>query len=517
MVDVAGPPNLAKSELHVGINADYADPVRLKQLLKTNLDTLASVSLADSNDYYARCLHFQIATSLFHGIGSRITEDLALQYLASAALGGLKRSISMYCLVENSCPQAQDLALKVPRDLFLTLGHLEGSFESTDYLRASDLQLFHVAKEAERLFEAEIRHLFTQDDVSVMASSPKIWESFIDSLDKIALTAGDSELFAAIAAEDLEALQSVCGRNPAVEVLTHSGLTPLHALTLIDDNVAAKMASPLISLGADSESNASEPRGDWKNRTSLGQGYPLSWAVIKNRPLLVEVLVGIPFSKKGRSDEEKMAEMFLLMARFQRHTMIRTLIQHQEIFENAKQRMPDRGLLMRALSLSIEGSDHDTIGRRWSLGSQFQKDRESTVQLLLDLDADPLYTQTQSYHMPLRQTILRGDLVSLRLFIKHLCPERKAALKFLGRTGVLQDGRQTPIYWSALFGSLEAPCRDVFRYLLSEFPELIEQRSVSGRTPLHSAACHGDLIATRELLAHDAKVLIFLSRSNAFR
>ena len=509
MIEVAGPPNLAKSVLQVGINADYADPVRLKQLLKTNLDALASASLADSNDYYARCLHFQIATSLFRGIGSRINEDLALQYLASAALGGLKRSISMFCLVESSCTQAQGLTFEVPRSLCLTLGHLEGSLEASDYLRASDLQLFHVAKEAEKLVEAEVRHLFTQDDVSGMESSPKIWESVMDSLEKMALTAGDSELFAAIATEDLETLQSVCGRSPAVQVSTHSGLTPLHALTLINDHVAAKMAPLLIALGADSESNASEPRGDWKNRTCLGLGYPLSWAIIKNRPLLVEVLVGTSFSKKGRADEEKMADIILLMARFQRHTMIRTLIQHQEIYEKIKQRTPDRGLLMHALSLSIEGSDHNTIGRRWSLGSQFQKDRESTVQLLLDLCADPLCSQTQPYHIPLRKTILRGDLISLRLFIKHLCPERKDALKLLGRTGVLQDGRQKPIYWSALFGSLEAPCPDVFRYLLSEYPELVEQRSVSGRTPLHSAACHGDLIAIKELLAHGAKVLTF--------
>ena len=509
MIEVAGPPNLAKSVLQVGVNADYADPVRLKQLLKTNLDALASVSLADSNGYYARCLHFQIATSLFRGIGSRINEDLALQYLASAALGGLKRSISMYCLVENSCTKAQDLAVEVPRRLFLTLGHLNGSFEARDYLRASDLQLFRLTKEAEKLFEAEVRHFFTQDDVSGMESSPKIWESFMDLLDKMALTAGDSELFTAIAAEDLEALQSVCSRSPALKVMGHSGLTPLHALTFINDHVAADMALLLIALGADSESNASEPSGSWKNRTCLGLGHPLSWAIIKNRPLLVKVLVEASFSKETTADGEKMVDIFLLMAHFQRHTMIKTLVQHEEIYVRAKQTIPDHGLLTQALSLSIEGSNHDTIGRRWSLGSQFQKDRESTVQLLLGLCPDPPCTQTQPYQMPLRKTILRGDLASLRLFIKHLCPERKDALKLLGRTGVLQDGRRTPIYWSALFGSLEAPCRDVFRYLLSEYPELVEQRSVSGRTPLHSAACHGDLIAVRELLTHGAKVLTF--------
>ena len=512
MIEVAGPPNSAKSVLQVGVNADYADPVRLKQLLKTNLDALASANLADSNDYYARCLHFQIATSLFRGIGSRINEDLALQYLASAALGGLKRSISMYCLVENSCTQAQDLAFEVPRSLFLTLGHLNGSFEARDYLRASDLQFFHVAEEAEKLFEAELRHFFTQNDVSEMESSPKIWESYMDLLDKMALTAGDSEIFAAIAAEDLETLQSVCSRSPGIKTMSHSELTPLHALTLINDHVAAKMAPLLIALGADSESNASEPPGSWKNRTCLGLGYPLSWAIIKNRPLLVEVLVGASFSKERTAEEEKMVEIFLLMAHFQRHTMIETLAQHEEIYEKAKQTIPNHGLLTQALSLSIEGSNHDTIGRRWSLGSQFQKDRESTVQLLLDLGADPLCTQTQPYHTPLRKTILRGDLVSLRLLLKHLCPERQDALKLLGRTGVLQDGRQTPIYWSALFGSLEAPCRDVFRYLLSEYPELVEQQSVSGRTPLHSAACHGDLLAVRELLAHGAKVLAFTSQ-----
>ena len=145
MIEVAGPQNLVKSVLQVGLNADYADLVRLKQLLKTNLDALASASLADSNFYYARCLHFQIASSLFRGIGSRINEDLALQYLASAALVGLKRSISMYYLVKNSCTQAQDLAFELPQSLLLTLGHLEGSLEARDYLRASDLQLFHVA------------------------------------------------------------------------------------------------------------------------------------------------------------------------------------------------------------------------------------------------------------------------------------------------------------------------------------------------------------------------------------
>ena len=295
-----------------------------------------------------------------------------------------------------------------------------------------------------------------------MKSSPRIWESFMDSLDRMALTAGDSEMFAPIAAEDLETLQSVCSRSPAVKATSHSGLTPLHALTLINDHVAAKMAPLLIALG-----------------------------------------------KKRTTDEGKTIEIFLLMAHFQRHTMIKTLLQHGEICEKAKKKMSDRDLLTQALSLCIEGSNHDTIGRRWSLRSQFQKDRESTVQLLLDLGADPLYPQTQPSHMPLRKTILRGDLVILRLFIKHLCPERKDALKLLGRTGVLQDGRQKPIYWSALFGSLETPCRDVNRYLLSEYPELVEQRSVSGRTPLHSAACHGDLIAIGELLAHGVKVLTF--------
>ena len=77
MIEVAGPPNLVKSVLQTGTDADYVDPVRLKRVLRANVDIMSSASRADPNDYYARCLHFQIAICLFLGIGSRVDEDLA--------------------------------------------------------------------------------------------------------------------------------------------------------------------------------------------------------------------------------------------------------------------------------------------------------------------------------------------------------------------------------------------------------------------------------------------------------
>ena len=506
MIQVAGPPNLEKSVLQAGSDADYSEPQRLQQLLVSNFEALSRARTVDADSYYAKCLHFQTAICLLRGIGSRIDEGLALRYLASAALGGLKRSISMFCSIEDSC--AQRLAVDLPRRLFLALGHFAGSLEASDYLQRWNLQTYHIVREAEKLQEDRVRHAFEQCERST-SPEPEFMQTLVDSLDKMFLSGG-SDLFRVIAAEDFDALESFLCRDSQVKVINHAGLAPLHAVTLISDEVAAKMASLLITHGADVDADASEPMGDWKNRKTLGLGDPLSWAIIKNRPLLATVLIENRafLEEPGVGAAIAMARYLPLMVRFQRYKMIESLLQYRGIYEIAKQEA-SKDLLTRALTSSIERSDHDTVGSRWGLGSRFHMDREFTTKLLLDLGVDPLSQQIGDQNMPFRKAILRGDVVSLKLYIRHSCPTREKALEILGRTGVLARGRSKPIYWTALFGSLEAPCRDVFRYLVQEYPELIEQPSVSGRTPLHSAACNGDLVATEELLKQGAKVLVF--------
>ena len=76
----------------------------------------------------------------------------------------------------------------------------------------------------------------------------------------------------------------------------------------------------------------------------------------------------------------------------------------------------------------------------------------------------------------------------------------------MNRTGILSQGATEVINWSALRGSLHAPCRKAFMYVLGRFPDTIDQVSSRGLSPLSHAADEGDAFAVNELLKHGATI-----------
>ena len=498
---VSGEPLLHKTSFFPGSEHEYEDPYLLWLLICHNDTALDSVP---DGEHYQRVLHYQIAACLFQGHGAKVDEGVALEYLASAALGGIKRAMYMLQQVEASC--GIRLPHDFPRMLFLILGHLNGSSEASDILRDTKPKVYNTAQLLLNLIrweglgqEVPYLRLVLLPDCEAMRD-----EENSLSLD-IRCAKGDPDYFLAIENEQVAVVETLASQGTDPTVLNHSGLSVLHTLSLISDEVSAKLADTLVAAGAKISCESMEPFAFWKNRVCNGRSTPLIWAIVKGKTRLAHTLLRLDKVFEESSTPYYLTA-FTLMVQLRRHTMLEgTLEFDNNITKALAGDMRDRVLFDSLYFCTEDYNDGNSIGRRWSLGAQFEEGRKATASLLLKLGANLLWERGNNSAWPLRNAILKGDAVCVKLYVEDLEAKGQDLLTLMGRSGLFCKGNTTNVFWSALRASLNAPCRKAFLYILDMFPDTIDELSVSGLSPLGHAASEGDAFSVDRLLTRGAK------------
>ena len=493
---VSKEPMLNQTPLLPGSDLDFEDPAKLWMLVLRNDRALDAV---DDNEYYCRVLHYQISACLLEGRGSKVDEVSALRYLASAAMGGIKRA--MHMLHKLEAYTALRLPQDIPRRLFLVLGHLNGCSEASDTLRISDPGTFKTAQ----ILDTLIRWTELADDCSFLSimfppHSDVMISRYPDTRPEIRSRKGDPEMFEAIEHGNVQWLERLLTQGADPNTRNHCGMSLLHSLALIADEAAVQMVDSLIQAGAQTEYEYLEPFAYWRNRVCIGRGTPLIWSIVKDKPLLFECLLKVG-STLEVSDYKYPATAFVLLIRLRRHQMLETVTKFPNSINDVLSGPLSTTILNDALTHCVEYyTDGDSIGRLWSLGRDFDTSRGRTVCLLLSMGGDPLSGHRTFKRCPLAHAILEGDAVCVKAFVEHLRRERADVTMLMSRNGVLEKHN----YWSALRGTLHAPCREAFRYILNEFQDTVDQLSKQGLSPLGHAASEGDAFAVEELLKHSA-------------
>lgn len=509
---VSGGPLLDETPLVAGTESDYEAPFPLWMLILRNEEGLDSVG---DDGYYRRVLHFQIASCLLEGKGSKVDEVHALDYLASAALGGIKRAMYMFHQIEAS--SGSSFHSPLPRKLFLVLGHLNGCSEASDALRNTEPAVYSVAQLLVNLIHWSDLGKDVPGLLVVLPPQSSAMQDNTTGLSKdVRALKGDPELFGAIENGEVAVVERLLKQGVDPHALNHCGMSALHALTLIGDEVAAKMVGPLVQAGADLSREFTEPHAYWKNRVCNGRGSPLIWAIVKNRPLLVERLLelGAPCEMSALAH---LPTSFIVMVFLRRYQMIENLSRFPSSIAAAMNAISRSHILHDTIRLCVEEyNDGNSIGRRWSLGKDFDHARQATTRLLLRMGANPIHEDPNFRHTALAKAILHGDMIFVKAAVEHLEEKSIDVDSLVNRTGILSQGATEIINWSALRGSLHAPCRKAFMYILGRFPDTIDQVSSRGLSPLSHAADEGDAFAVDELLRHGATLQPSQSGSSPF-
>lgn len=511
MVKIAGPPVLAQELLpqaRQGTDIDFRDE---KSLLEAVMQTLEAMGKVPENETYWRKLHFQIAVCYLLGYGTIIDETRGVAFLASAAFGLVDRAMHMFISIERSC--AQSSSFEFPRLLSLAL-YCCGFLDNADILRSEHPGITQVMEAIHsKISNPELdpstsleRQGSGHDADSALQQIGDVLESKGDLWD-LRPVEKDPKIFSVIFSGDIRVLQELLRNGADPNQLNRTGLSPLHALTLIEDNVAAEMARLLLESGADATIEVEEPFVHPKNRLNNGWGTPLVWAIVKSKPVLFTMILEwcAEYQVEPPAGRVKVASLFLVTVAHRQDAMLAKLLSYRTTFKEEGKDMESPQYHFVALQLSIEKNDGDTLLRRWKLGPNFRKARKAVVRMLLELGADPL-AAADSRETPLSESISAGDSICLEAFVELLKLKGSDLQSLLGRNGILKDGNSAPVYWSALYGSIWSNCMDAFSYLLREYPTLREQKSFTGNTPLAVAVSLGKRFPVESLLASGAKI-----------
>ncbi len=491
MRKVAGPALLDRSPI-LGIPQDnLGDPETLAMVVNQALDI--SERLHTIDDYYNRSLHFQLATCYFRGLGTKINEHDGLKYLASAALGGVRRARNMYCSVEASCKEALDVPL--PRQLFLVLADVDGCSEASLILQANFPDTFRALKAISDPFFRLLRILYVADIETDSIESDQ--NPFHEDPEATESRDNNKSLYKAILEENADDVVALCGTDRRHDALNSSDNRTLHSLTLVDDNFAAHMAGHLLAAGATTDVEAIEIYDHGKSRVAHGRMTPLVWAVLKNCPRYFAILLAKSADADFKPYRFTIAA-FALTVQLCRPTMLEAFQPYSTMLLNALKSCGPIDLLNATLCFAVEDFGRESIGHRWSSGRDYREKRADVIRLLLRMGADPKgdgHWQESS----LLRAVTTGDAVSLAVFVEWMKGNGEN-VAYLLSSASFNDRRG----YSALLVSLDAKSADAFFYLLDEFPDLIHNVSNLGTTPLHAAARNGDLCAVKALLRKDA-------------
>jgi ankyrin repeat protein len=526
MVKAAGPPEAADNLLIPGTESDYQEKDRLLNLLWQN--TRAENACSPKQKYQSN-LYYQIAMCYFMGLGTKIDEVEALKYLAMAAKTFARRAMFMFTSVEASTNAAP--IPHMPYQLLLSIAYLNDSTESVDLLKKSYPSLLAILKTIRFEKGLSLHRTIcneTADIHGVASTGPP---------------ARSDDIFELINSEDVDALQQLLNDDPSLASERNYGLSTLHALSLISDEVAMQMATVLLTAGASLDTFSYESHQPFgKNRFGIGHGTPLTWAVTKQKPRLFASLVQWCIQHDTLPNVGRRS-LGLLPLHYGQSEMARYLIEAQSkmvrsdaayakefFWSTGSENIPDdhqgdfdfgapqaeaaphiqslswRDLHWYQSHAALEKNDGNTVLRRWLLGGNYRHSRFDIANLVAQWVIE--FADIPDIHEnPISKAIVEGDGISLLAFMHTLKLKGYDLDQILGPQGVLRRGVSSPLNWSVLHGTLSARSTEAFTMLLPRFRHLIEVPSDAGLTALATASADGNVEAVRSLLEYNANVL----------
>ena len=252
MIRAVGPAEAADDLLVPGTNADYEDKDRLVDVLRQN--ERAEIARSPKQKYKSN-LYFQIAMCYFMGLGTKIDAVEGLKYLAIAAKNFVRRAMFMFSSVEASTGTGH--VPHMPDRLFLSIAYLNDSTESIDPLKRSYPSLLAILK----MIRSERNLSLYQTICNETGNIQEKGDQCLDSRSQ--------KILELIESEDVDALQQLLKGDPLCASEIKNGLSPLHALSLISDEVAMQMATMLLTVGASLDACSYESMTTSKNRLSI--------------------------------------------------------------------------------------------------------------------------------------------------------------------------------------------------------------------------------------------------------
>jgi ankyrin repeat protein len=506
MEDCVPSPNLENSPLTIGKDSDYEDEESLRQILTTNGELQASQS---RDEFYIKCILYQIARCYLLGWGTVIDEAKAILYLASAAMGAVRSAMFAFSGVEASCEQPLSHALLMtPRRLFLALGYAFGIVECGDMLHAKYPTTF-------RLTQILIAHSWAKDTIEEECPFP-VPPGFLDKdplgtmlrFREVILEEGlecpfklKDLLFASIRAGRVDLVQKCLdnGASPNEPLKEDDRATPLHASCLIPDAEGAEIAKNLLSAGAEMSIRADEEVEVYSNPFYCGRYTPIHWAISKNRLQVFSALL----DWCSESSVEPMDGGLLLVDHMVYHRRLVLLRRYMDFLrDHGREHSMSPRKMCHLLRASVEETDNTSFSQRWMHAENFRSCRRGMILYLLELGADPLVLEGDLN--PIRFSIKEGDDTCLRPMLNSVEAQGHDVKHLLSRDGLCRNGLTKTICRSALLTSTLSSCMDVFYYLSDHHPELINQKSVLRITPLFQVASEGKMGAVKALLEKGA-------------
>ncbi|UNI16872.1 hypothetical protein JDV02_003269 [Purpureocillium takamizusanense] len=328
----------------------------------------------------------------------------------------------------------------------------------------------------------------------------------------------ETPIFYATRAGHFEMAKFLFEQGAEVDRITTEGYAITHFLSMMDDDHGAELAPLYVERGAVLDVAAEVPQKVFSDNFTRGRGVPLFWAALKLRPLLFKAFLEMHTRADFRISRADVLQLLTLLATLNLHAMLdATLELAPRIIDLAQDlpRDPDIdivGQLFHSLSLDSLGEDGQLMNpalatallynamttwppivlhRRYISRDKFSDNKERTLSLLLQLGADPLASaspptsggegEDNEQEIPLTLAVYTGDTLALRLFLRHITDRGIDPLPYLADPGRYGG-------YSALQRSIYCDSRDIFFYLLDEYPSLVELVGDKGRRPLHSAA-----------------------------
>jgi serine/threonine protein kinase/ankyrin repeat protein len=511
MVHSAPPPNVQDTSLIVGKNSDYEEYDALVKLLYRNME----VVYHPSRDQYEGVLHLEIAFCYLLGKGTVINEAKGLEYLASAAMGMVRKAMFSISAIEESCQSTKPCnSLDLPHRLFLALGYVYDATECGDLLAIRHPHTFELVRrfKSRRCGDPfNLEHAIALSDPSDTHFIKAIARRQSSSTTPTIML--QEALFASIAGGKIQFVEECLGRgaDPNARSTERGGLTPLHSICLAPDPEAVLMAKLLLHAGADMSSAADEVSNKYANTVYQARFTPIHWAISKNRPLVFMALLDWCLEHSFDLMDGGIPILDHLIA----HRQPRMLKRYIE-FLQARRELNKLLTISKAsnlLHMCIEESNLYTMGHRWMHLSNFHKYRQDLTEILLEMGADPL---DGSRFNPLKHVIICGDSVCLKPMLESLKSRDEDIEALMSRDGIFYDleGIAAQSHWSTLLASTIASCMDVFHHLINEYPKLIDQPSNVGMTPLFRVSDIGNLDAVKTLLQRGASRNILMEHPN---
>ncbi|KAJ6445018.1 Nuclear distribution protein PAC1 [Purpureocillium lavendulum] len=427
-----------------------------------------------------------ISMSYLLGIGTPVSEHLALAWLCLAAGAGEGNCIHIFGPIEQSIEVSESA---VPRRLCR---------RGYDNISETALHLCAATGDLDSAI-----YLVRSAGANIGAANAR----------------GETPIFYATRAGFFEIAKFLYDQGAEVSQTTTEGYTIMHFLSMMDDDHGAELAPLYASRGAKLAIVAEVPREIGTDNFTRGMGIPLFWAALKGRLSLFTALLKLHTRPEFRISPFDVIQLFAMLSKLHLHDFlqlafplvmgivdptqnptlspniddIRNMFGRLRINSSEEDSILNDEVATLLLHQAMDIWPPTVLQRRYISRGSFRKSKERTISILLDNGADPLAPSVQPLsddgddddndesRIPLTVAVYTGDTLAFRMFLSH-CQDRGIDL-----LPYLADTKRYDGY-SALQRSIYSDSRDIFFILLEKFPTLVDAVGEHGRRPLHSAA-----------------------------